>query len=228
MELLVVFMRTIFMYFIVLALMRLMGKREVGKLSVFDLVVSLMIAEIAILSIEETDQPLLFGIVPLITLVAIQIITSYISMKSEAIRHMIEGKPSVLINKGEIQEKELKAIRYNLDDLMMQLREKDIRSVADVEFAILEPSGKLSVFPKPGMEPATKQDLFGDQVRYNGLPLPVILDGKVQDENLEKLGKTRFWLKSKIKQKGCQDFKEVFFASVDQQGQIFIDRKDRK
>jgi uncharacterized membrane protein YcaP (DUF421 family) len=111
---------------------------------------------------------------------------------------------------------------------MMQLREKDIRSVADVEFAILEPSGKLSVFPKPNMEPATKGDIFGDQVEYVGLPLPVILDGKVQDENLDKLGKTRFWLKNKIKEKGCQDFKEVFFASVDQRGQIFLDKKDRK
>lgn len=228
MDLLVVFMRTVLIYFVVLALMRLMGKREIGKLSVFDFVVSFMIAESAILVIENTNQPLMKGLVPLFTIVAIQIIVSYISLKNDKFRHMIDGRPSVVINKGQLQEEELRATRYNLDDLLMQLREKDIARVQDVEFAILEPSGKLSVFPRAEKEPVTKEDLFGDRVQYSGVPLPVILDGKVEDENLEKLGKTRFWLKNKIQEKGCHDFKEVFFASVDQNGNIFVDKKDKK
>jgi uncharacterized membrane protein YcaP (DUF421 family) len=228
MDLLVVFMRTILIYFIVLAVMRLMGKREVAKLSIFDLVVSIMIAEISIFVIEDPDQPMISGLVPLFTLVGIQIVVSYTSMKSDKIRYLLEGKPTILINRGKLQEQELKSTRYNLDDLLMQLREKDIANVADVEFAILEPSGKLSVFPKSERDPVTKEDVFGDEVEYRGLPLPVILDGKVQDENLNKLGKTRFWLKNKIQDKGCRDFKEVFFASVDHRGQLFVDIRDRK
>jgi uncharacterized membrane protein YcaP (DUF421 family) len=228
MDLLVVFMRTILVYFIVLMVMRLMGKREVGKLSVFDLVVSVMIAEISIIVIDESDRPMLNGLVPLFTIVGIQILVSYVSMKNDRIRHLIEGKPTILINRGKLDEKEMKATRYNLDDLLMQLREKDIANVADVEFAILEPTGKLSVFPKAEKEPLTKEDYFGDKVDYTGLPLPVILDGKVQDDNLKKLGKTRFWLKNKLQEKDCHDFKEVFFASIDHRGQLFLDKKDRK
>jgi uncharacterized membrane protein YcaP (DUF421 family) len=227
-DLLVIFMRTILIYFVVLAVMRLMGKREVGKLSVFDLVVSIMIAEISIIVIEDAARPMINGLVPLLTLVGVQILVSYVSLKSDKIRHFIEGKPTILINRGKLQEQEMKSTRYNLDDLLIQLREKSIANVADVEFAILEPSGKLSVFTKTDKEHDTKEDLFGDHIEYKGLPLPVILDGKVQDDNLQKLGKTRFWLKNKIQEKGCNDFKEVFFASIDHRGKIFLDVKDRK
>jgi len=131
----------------------------------------------------------------------------------------------VLIKNGEINRKEMKKHRYNLDDLMLQLRQNRIMNVADVEFAVLEPSGKLSVVEKDGKETAGQQDVPKGTIRYEGLPLPLIMDGKVQDDNLEKIGKTRFWLKNQLQAKGLKEFKEVFYCSIDHRGRFFIDRK---
>jgi len=148
MESIELFFRTLFMYFFILMVMRLMGKREIGKLSVFDLVVSIMIADLAVIFIENGDQPVIQGILPIVTLMVTQIALSYLSLKNQTVRHLVDGKPAVLIEDGKIREKEMARNRYNLDDLMAQLREKNIDNIADVEFAILETSGKLSVFPK--------------------------------------------------------------------------------
>lgn len=225
MELLTIVLRTIFIYFFVLFIMRLMGKREIGKLSVFDLVVSIMIAELAVVSIEDTQVTLIKGIVPIATLMVTQVFMSYISLKSSKVRDLIEGTPSILIKNGEIQEKEMAKSRYNMADLLLQLREKNIEKVADVEFAILETSGKLSVVPKESEQPATKGDL-GIQTRNNRqLPVPVIVDGKVQDEGLNVIGQTRFWLKNEVQKHGFKDFKEIFFAAYHSDGTLYIDRK---
>ncbi len=224
--------RTIITYFFVLLVMRLMGKREIGKLSVFDLVISIMMAEIAVIVIENTDEPLYKGFVPIITLMLIQVSFSFVSLKSKTIRHIMDGKPSTIIENGVIKEEEMKKHRYNLDDLLMQLREKDIKNVADVEFAILEPSGKLSVFKKESKEFLTRDDIglrtTGNQhFEYKGLPIPVVIEGRVQDHNLEIINQTRFWLKSELRKQGIKDFKEIYFASVDHKGRLFIDRRDR-
>lgn len=218
-------LRTVLIYFVVFFAMRIMGKREIGKLSVFDLVISVMIAEIAVFVLEDIRKPMTDGIVPILILVLIQIGTAYWSLKSQKVRDLIDGKPSYLIKHGSIDREEMKKHRYNLDDLMLQLRQNRVLNVADVEFAILENSGKLTVVEKDQKrqeEPPV--DLF-DTVRYEGLPLPLIMDGKVQDENLTKLGKTRFWLKNQIQQKGAREFKDVFFCSIDHRGRMFMDKK---
>ncbi|WP_407942177.1 DUF421 domain-containing protein [Microaerobacter geothermalis] len=224
MELLTIFLRTVFVYFFILFILRLMGKREIGKLSIFDLVVSIMIAEAAVILIEDHKKPLVHGVVPIVLLGGIQIIMAYISLKNEKIRSIVDGKPAVLIEKGKINDSEMKKLRYNMDDLMAQLREKDVANVADVEFAILETSGKLSVF--------TKNDFKGTPIpkrpRSPGLPMPIIMDGKVNDQNLEKLGVTRFWLKNQLEIFGIRDFKEVAFATIDHRGEIYLDKKDKK
>lgn len=224
MEIFTIFLRTILIYFVIVIIMRMMGKREIGKLSVFDLVVSIMIAEMAVIVIEDAKRPMLEGLVPMLTLVIIQIGIALISLKSQKIRYLIEGKPAILIDKGEIQVSEMKKMRYNLDDLLIQLREKNIANVADVEFAILEPSGKLSIFPKEEKAPPTREEI-GVTAPNIGLPLPLIMDGKVQDDTLKKIQKTRFWLKNELQALGCHDFKEVFFASIDYRGKIFISKK---
>ncbi|MFC5447223.1 DUF421 domain-containing protein [Paenibacillus aestuarii] len=225
MDILTIFLRTVLIYFVVFLMLRIMGKREIGKLSLFDLVISIMIAEIAVFVLEDSRKPLMDGIIPMATLVLIQVVLAYITLKSRTIRVLFDGEPSVLIKNGEINREEMKKHRYNLDDLMLQLRQNRVMNVADVEFAILEPSGKLSVVEKEGKETAGQHDLPKGTIRYEGLPLPLIMDGKVQDDNLDKIGKTRFWLKNQLQAKGLKDFKEVFYCSIDHRGRFFIDKK---
>jgi uncharacterized membrane protein YcaP (DUF421 family) len=239
MDILTIFLRTILIYFVVFSVMRIMGKREIGKLSVFDLVISIMIAEIAVVVLEDADKPLIEGLVPMATLVVIQILIAYITLKNQKIRLWFDGQPSIIIDKGKLNRTEMRKQRYSLDDLLLQLRENNITKVSDVEFAILETTGKLTVIEKSGSKQADTPDAHSDsatisgasiqenhaKIRYGGLPLSLIMDGKVQDDNLEKIGKTRFWLKNEIQAKGVYDFKDIFFCSIDHNGKIFIDKK---
>ncbi|MEC0258516.1 DUF421 domain-containing protein [Paenibacillus lautus] len=253
----ILILRTILMYVVIFVTMRIMGKREIGKLSIFDLVISVMIAEIAVFVLEDVHKPIWEGLAPIAVLVAIQVGLAYIGLKNRSIRLFADGKPSVLVSRGRLHRKEMARLRYNLDDLMQQLRGKDIDSLADVEFAILETSGQLTVIPKDTGNSSnsssnsssrssntstannssstsfqsennpTVVDIPYDKITYEGLPIPLILDGKVQDENLELIQKTRFWLKNEIQNYGAKDFKDIFLCSIDHRGRIYIDRKDR-
>ncbi|HUC91335.1 MAG TPA: DUF421 domain-containing protein [Paenibacillus sp.] len=236
-------LRTILTYFVVLVIMRLMGKREIGKMSVFDLVISVMIAEIAVFVIEDTDRHAFHSYIPMLTLMMIQISISLVIMRFRGLRLMFEGKPTIVIAKGKLNREAMRKQRYNLDDLMLQLRENKIMTVADVEFAILESSGKLSVIKKETPPKQTgraayasaanqlddhradseRESIFPPKFRFEMLPIPLIMDGKVQDENLEKLGKNRFWLKNELQQRGSAEFKEVFLCTIDHNGRLFID-----
>ncbi|SME92674.1 Uncharacterized membrane protein YcaP, DUF421 family [Paenibacillus barengoltzii J12] len=226
--------RTVLMYFLVFGVMRIMGKREIGELSIFDLVISIMIAEIAVFALEDIERPLYDGVIPMLTLLLIQIVIAMLSLRFRKLRLWFDGEPSVIIQNGQINRKEMKRQRYNLDDLMMQLRSQQIDSVADVEFAVLETSGQLSVIPKEksgggGGQPTKKKDAdLSAKIKYEALPLPLIMDGKVNDENLRKIGKTRFWLKNQIQMKGLMDFKQVFFCSIDHNGKLYINAMDEK
>ncbi len=227
MDLVTLVLRTVFVYFFILILMRLMGKREIGKLSIFDLVVSIMIAELGVLTLENIQTPLLMGLIPIVILFFTQLGLSYLTLRSEKIRLLVDGKPSVLIEHGRIREDEMKKQRYNLDDLLMQLRENDVHSLSQVEFAILEPSGKLTVFEKEKERAVTKEDL-GLSVQQFDMPLILIKDGDVQETNLHKLGRNRFWLKKELKKRiGRSGFKDISFCSIDPNGEWYIDVVDR-
>lgn len=217
-----IFLRTVFIYFFLLVIMRMMGKREIGKLSVFDLIVSFMIADISAMAIDS-EKPLFIGITTILTLALLQVLLSYLSLKSKRIREWTDGKPVMIIKNGEILDDEMAKARYNLDDLLVQLREKNIADVSDVEFAILETSGKLSVFEK---EKKTSKEGVHKSLRPFKMPVPLIIDGKVQDEGLQQIGKTRFWLKNEIQKQGYRDFKEIYYASMNSNGKLFTDRKD--
>lgn len=221
-------LRTIFIYFFILLMMRLMGKREIGKLSVFDLIVSFMIADLSAMVLEDEKMKLLVGIAPIITIVALQILISFIMLKSKSVRHLIDGEPTVIVQHGKILDKVMAKSRYNMDDLMMQLREKNISSVSDVEFAILETSGKLSVFPKTGKHPVTKDDMKISNLKTFHPPIPVVLEGKVLEDGLEQLGQNRFWLKKELRKKGYKDLSDIFYVSVNYEGKLFVDAKDKK
>ncbi len=227
------FSRTVLIYFVVFVMLRIMGKREIGKLSIFDLVISIMIAEIAVFVIEDVHRPLYEGLIPMITLVCIQILIALVSLKSQTLRELFDGQPSFIIRKGRLNRREMRRQRYTLNDLMLQLRQNHVSNVSDVEFAILETTGKLTVVKKeeanagggPRQGSAAKDDSADGRVRYEGLPLPLIMDGKVQEANLQKIGKTRFWLKNELQGKGVHDVKEVFFCTIDHRGLLFVDKK---
>ena len=218
--------RTIFMYFFVLIVMRLMGKREIGKLSIFDLVVSIMMADIAVMVIEDTEHSILKGAVPILVLMITQISISFLTLKSKRVRDLVDGEPAILIANGQIKDKEMARQRYSIDDLLVQLREKNIENVADVEFAILETSGKLSVFPKPDHQPITKGDLQMQGKNYNGLPIPLVADGQILKKNLTKIQKNTSWLEERLTKEGYDKLDDIYFLSVDHNGRFYIDLKD--
>lgn len=213
-EYFLIIFRTLFLYALVLLIFRIMGKREIGELSILDLVVFIMIGELAVVAIDNQYEPVLHSVLPMLLLMMIQISFAMLSLKSKKFRDMIEGKPTLIINRGKIDEKEMRRQRYNFDDLLMQLREKDIRNIADVEFAILEPSGKLSVFEKENKD-------TGD------ITIPLIMDGQIVEVNLSRINKTNLWLRQELKKNGYSDIKNISFCSY-QNGSFFIDEKDEK
>lgn len=218
-EYMIILFRTLLLYLLILLIFRLMGKREIGELSILDLVVYIMIAEMASLSIENTKDPLMNTLLPIFILVIIQISLALLSLKSKKFRDVVDGKPTVIINNGKIDEQAMKAQRYNFDDLLLQLREKDVGNIADVEFAILEPSGKLSIFQKN----QGSQD--GSEQENGSLALPLIIDGEIQEDNLLLIDKTSDWLLKQLKEKGYEDPGEISFCSF-QNGEFYIDLID--
>jgi len=215
-ELLIMVARTVLLYVVVLIIFRVMGKREIGELSILDLVVFIMIAEMAVMAIENPKDPLLYSILPMLTLLIIQIGLAIWSLKSNRMRNFIDGKPSIIIENGKINEHEMKRQRYNFNDLLVQLRDKNIKNVADVEFAILESSGRLSVFEKDQQS--------GEKGNLN---LPFIIDGIIQEEHLLHEHKTTEWLRTELAKLGYSNLDKVSYCSYDK-GKFFIDLVDVK
>ncbi|EJQ49096.1 Uncharacterized protein BWINRASL_04249 [Bacillus mycoides] len=209
--------RTMLLYTIILIIFRLMGKREIGELSVLDLVVFIMLGEMAVVAIENTDKSLWHQLVPMIFLMCIQIVLSVISLKFQRFRHLIEGEPAILVNAGKIDEKKMRKQRYNIDDLLMQLREQGIGDVRDVEYAILEPSGKLSVFQKQKSKKSKNDTPI--------FTLPLIIDGEIQSNHLQMIEHTDEWLVEKLNNLGYKDVKQILYCSF-QNGQFFVDLKE--
>ncbi|WP_242214808.1 DUF421 domain-containing protein [Bacillus cereus group sp. BfR-BA-01383] len=209
--------RTMLLYVIILIIFRLMGKREIGELSVLDLVVFIMLGEMAVVAIENTDKSLWHQLVPMTFLMCIQIVLSVISLKFQRFRHLIEGEPAILINAGKIDEKKMRKQRYNIDDLMMQLREQGVGDVRDVEYAILEPSGKLSIFQKQKSKKSKNDTPI--------FTLPLIIDGEIQYNHLQMIEHTDEWLIGKLKNLGYNDITQILYCSF-QNGQFFVDSKE--
>jgi uncharacterized membrane protein YcaP (DUF421 family) len=207
-----IILRTLLLYIIIIIIFRVMGKREIGELSLLDLVVFIMIAEMAAMAIDNINDPLTKSLLPMALLVVVQFLLAFVSLKSKRFRDVIDGKPSIVINNGKIDEGEMRRQRYNFDDLLLQLREEGVGDIADVEFAILESSGKMSVFKKSASEK---------------LSLPLILDGTVNEENLILVGKTKAWLTEQLEKQGYSTMGEISYCSY-KNGKLFVDIKDEK
>ncbi|MEQ6390058.1 DUF421 domain-containing protein [Bacillaceae bacterium S4-13-58] len=210
--------RTGFTYIVILIIFRVMGKREIGELSILDLVVFLMLAEMAVFTIEDPKENVFLMIIPMVVLLLIQLFNSKISLHSHKIRRILDGSPSIIINRGKIDEYEMKKQKYNFDDLLIQLREEGITQMEEVDFAILEPSGKLSIL----------KNSRGGGASSSGMVYPLITDGKIHHESLKQIGKTQEWLLSSLKQQGYTDAKEIAFCSINDIGKWTVDIKNEK
>lgn len=207
--------RTCLLYVIILFVFRIMGKREIGELSLLDLIVFMMMADIAVIAIENHNDHMWKSILPIATLSIIQIILAFISLKLPFIRELIDGKPSIIIHKGKLDKNAMRKQRYNLDDLLMQLRDQQIEKMSDVEYAILEPSGNLSIYKKESNKKESKPDPI----------FPLIQDGMIQKENLKEVGKSESWLIHELDKKGYKDVKQILFCSLED-GELFINNND--
>jgi len=221
---LTVLIRTILLFVVAVVAMRIMGKRQISQLQPFELVIAIMIADLATSPMENIGQPLLYGIVPILALMMLHSAFSIASLKSEKLRGLISGRPSILIKKGVIQETELRNICYDLNDLLEELRASGLENPTDVCTAILETSGKMSVFPHADRRPLTPQDMQ-IPVQYEGIPLTLVLDGEVQGQNLVTAGLTEAWLNDTLKSYGFHAPKEVLLASLDTKGMFFVQGK---
>ena len=207
MDYLLILLKTLFFYFAIVLFYRFMGKREVGELGIIDLIVSILIAELAAISIEKYDTSVFLMLLPIALLVILQIILAKISLKSDKLRNMLDGEASMIIDNGKVNFKEMIKQRYNLEDLLTQLRARNVKSIEEVEYAILETSGKLSVFTK-------------DAKNSGPYPLPIILDGKVQMATLKRLNKKEKWLNELLDAKKVK-LDDVFYAFY-KDNQLFI------
>lgn len=190
--------RTVLFYFLVVIAYKIMGKREVGELGVFDFIISMLISQLIAICIENYKDPIWFVIVPILILVLFQIVFSFLSLKSNKFRDILDGKESVIISNGKLNFSEMKKQKYNLNDLLLQLRDKGIRTIEEVDYAILETNGKLSVFQK--------QD-----DNNNVFPLPLVLDGVIEENNLKFINKTRKWLNNELSKKKI-NLDNIFYA----------------
>ncbi|MGI5879883.1 MAG: YetF domain-containing protein [Syntrophomonadaceae bacterium] len=222
-----VLIRTLILFGTVLVFLRIMGKRQIGQLQPYELAVIIMISELAAIPMENTGIPLINGLIPIFILVTSAVTLSFISLKSERARGIICGKPSILIDKSRIMEEELRRLRYNINDLLEQLRLNNVTDIADVEYAILETSGQLSVILKSDKRPVQPRDL-SVKPPTEDLPNTLIIDGRVIQQNLNKAKKDISWLETELNKVGIKSFKEVLFATLDSQGQLFFQMKGTK
>lgn len=205
----ILIVKTLVLYFYIILCYRIMGKKEVGKLSIIDLIVSFLIAELAAISIEESDRSIFISIVPITALVIIQLIFGYITLKSSKVRNIIDGSPTLLINKGKINFKEMSKLRYSLDDLISQLREQQVKNIDKVNYAILENNGKLSVF--------TDNDVY---------PMPIIIDGVINKNALIDMNKNIKWVNDILNKKNLK-LEDVFYAFYTKEKTYIIKREEQ-
>ena len=221
---LITFFRSIILYIIVLVVMRLMGKREIGQLQPFELAISIMIADLATIPMTEIGIPIFNGIIPILGLLFIHLIISIANLKSTKAREIICGKPRILIYRGKIDEKALKKERFTINELQEKLRGNGVVNLGDVEYAILETSGDVTVIQKPDKRTTIPAD-FNIMPEYEGIPYDLIIDGKIMEKNLKAIGKNYVWLDKQVKKFGIKP-EEALIVTIDGKGQIFCQKKE--
>ena len=219
--LLISFSRTVFFYFFLLITLRILGKRGVGSLGPLDLVVTIIMAEAAAIPIEDPQRPLMLGVIPIVTLVILEIALSRISFSNRRIREFISGRPSVVVRDGRLVHGEMRRLRFSVAELMEQLRVRGYPNLMDVEMAILECDGELSVQPKSQHRAVSPSEL-GLETSYEGPTHTLVIDGEIDYGALEAIGLDEQWLRRQLAERGFRDISKVLLALIHSSGQLFV------
>ncbi len=214
-----VLIRSIILYIALLISLRVMGKGEIAEMNSFDLVITLLLAEVASIPMENNNVPLLYGIASITGLVLMQTLISYLALKSRKISRFFSGQPSILINKGQIDYKALKKERISIDEIFEQLRVQGYFNIKDVQYAILETDGNLSIVPSPSYE----DNQFKE---FKHLPIPMIIDGKIINDSLKTMKKDISWLWDILSNNNINNYKDVLICILDENDEIFIQKKE--
>ncbi len=222
---LIAFARTFVLYLLIIIGIRLMGKKQVGELEPTELVLAMLMSDLAAVPMQDFGIPLLFGVVPIVTLLCITMVLSVLTMRSLRLRLLLSGRPSIIVERGKLLQKELGKTRMTPDELMEELRLQGITDLSTVKYAILETSGRVSAILYSNRQPATPEQL-GIQLEEPGLPLTIVDNGQLYPDNLRRRGLNRAWLSEELKRQGVQNIKEVFLLTVDETGGVYFSRKD--
>ena len=216
--------RTTILYLILILVIRLMGKRQIGQMEPAEFVVTMLVANLAAIPMQDGGIPIFSGVVPILTVLGVELVLSALSLKSSKVRKLLCGKPVILIENGKILQGNLRKTRITLDELTGHLREKDVLDIQAVQFAILETNGNLSVFPYPKERPASARDA-GIRARQQYLPYTIITDGELLEENLTKANKDRTWLRQVLEEKGAS-MEQTWLLTVDKSNHVVFYRKE--
>lgn len=217
--------RTVILYLLIIVGIRLMGKRQIGQLEPSELVLSLLIADLAAVPMQDFGIPLLMGIIPILTLLCLSTILSVLTVKSIRFRALLCSRPSIVVQDGQILIKEMVKNRFTVDELMEELRVAGITDLSSVKYAVLETTGRISVLPKAEEKPVTVKDMKLP-AQDNGLPVILISDGRILSQNLKIRNLTEAWLKKQLRQRDVQDIRHVFLMTVDEKGHIYLAKKE--
>ena len=220
------FVRTVILYILVVFALRVMGKRQIGELQPSELVVAIMISDLATTPVSDINIPLMAGIIPILTLLVFEVVISFTTLKSEGFRNLLSGKPAVIIKNGVISQRELKKMRFSIEDLLEQLRLKDIFSISDVYMAILETNGELTVVEKSSKKTVTAEDL-NLTVKQEKIPLVIISDGKLRKEHLQESGFDKKWVLDTIREYNIDKIEDVFIFSIDDDDKYTLQIKSK-
>mgnify|MGYP000000808968 FL=1 len=215
MDLVVITLKTIFFYFFILISYRIMGKREIGQLGTTDLIVSILIAELVAISIENFNDTILNTVIPIAVLVVMEIALAYFSIKSKFVRNFLDGKPTMIIKNGQINYKEMVKARYSIDDLLFQLRQNSIKNIEEIEYALLETNGKLSIFP------------YNPLKLKSSYPMALIIDGIIQADTLTNIKQDKKWLLHHLEKKNLKP-EDIFYAFYKKNSIYLIKKSDIK
>ena len=217
--------RTILIYVFLIAIMRLMGKRQLGELEVTDLVITLLLSEISTIPITDKNTPLLYAIIPVATLASLEVIASGLSLKYPALKKLISPKPTILIHNGRADRHQMQRVRISLDELMCELRQNNVSDINQVQYAILESNGKISIITKASCTPPTSE-MLGMTVPEPGIQHIVYCDGVYSDQTLRSIGKDRVWAQKQMRDQGVTP-EQVFYMMTDDLGNIRIERRHK-
>lgn len=221
------FLRTVLLYLLLVGGVRLMGKKQVGELEPAELVLAMVLSDLASVPMQDFGIPLLYGVLPIIIVLCLTMMLSVLTMKSVRLRTLVCGRPSIIVENGEICQAAMEKNRFTTDELLEELRLQGVTDLSAIRYAILENSGQVSVLLKASEQPPSAREL-GVSVPEQGLPLTLVADGVVVEENLRRRGLNRGWLTGALGQYGLASPKEVYLLTIDQTGQLYLAKKERK